>query len=104
MIAHQKIKCDCGKQLEEKMVKIDYIPMRVMVCPTCEFMTLTKEQAQLLKKRLHTTDFFKLLSPETQKDIKEVPKKEWVKFTRGVQKAGRNRRDKIFRLFSPKNL
>ncbi|HLC71092.1 MAG TPA: hypothetical protein VJI32_03740 [Candidatus Nanoarchaeia archaeon] len=44
--------------------------------------------APMLKKSMHTTEFIKLLSPETRKDIKEVPKKEWAAFTRGVKKAG----------------
>lgn len=46
------------------------------------------EKTLLLKKSMHTTEFVKLLSPETRKDLQEVPKKKWVEFTRGVQKAG----------------
>ena len=46
------------------------------------------EKALLLKKSMHTTEFVKLLSSETRKDIKEVPQKEWAAFTRGVKKAG----------------
>ena len=45
------------------------------------------EKALLLKKSMHTTEFIKLLSPETRKDIKEAPVKEWVQFTHGVKKA-----------------
>jgi len=46
------------------------------------------EKALLLKKSMHTTEFAKLLSVETRKDIQEVPHREWVKFTQGVEKAG----------------
>lgn len=49
-------------------------------------------KALLLKKSMHTSEFVKLLSPETRQDIQKVPKKEWVEFTRGVQKAGWKRK------------
>ncbi|MBI2669234.1 hypothetical protein HYX14_05310 [Candidatus Woesearchaeota archaeon] len=47
----------------------------------------TFDKALLLKKSMHTTEFVKLLSAETRKEIREVPKKEWVEFATGVQKA-----------------
>ncbi len=45
------------------------------------------EKALLLKKSMHTTEFIKLLSAETRKDIRDVPAKDWAKFTQEVRKA-----------------
>lgn len=50
------------------------------------------EKTLLLKKSMHTSEFVKLLSTETRQDLQKVPKKEWVKFTRGVRKAGWKRK------------
>ena len=47
-----KIKCDCGKYLEEKEVMINHILTRMMACPACGFKTLTKEQATEFRKRV----------------------------------------------------
>lgn|SRR3989338_6910867 len=48
----RKIKCDCGKYLEEKETPIDHILTRAMVCPSCGFTTLTKDQAVEFRKRV----------------------------------------------------
>ncbi len=44
------MKCDCGKQLEEKETEIEHILTRAMVCPSCGFTTLTKNQAIHFRK------------------------------------------------------
>ena len=44
-------------------------------------------KTMLLKKSMHSKEFFHLLSPETQKDIRTVPKKEWEEFYKGMRKA-----------------
>lgn len=41
-----KIICDCGGILVEKKVKFDDFETEAMVCPKCNFLTMTKEQAQ----------------------------------------------------------
>lgn len=46
------------------------------------------EKTLLLKKSMHTTEFVKLLSVETRKDIRQVPREKWVAFTTAVKKAG----------------
>ena len=46
------------------------------------------EKTLLLKKSMHTTEFVKLLSAETRKDLQHVPKEKWVAFTKAVKKAG----------------
>ena len=46
------------------------------------------QRTSFLKGSTHTQDFLKLLSPQTQHDIKTVSKQEWMKFSEGVLKAG----------------
>lgn len=45
------------------------------------------EKANLLKKTMHTSDLFKLLSPETRKSIQETSEKEAVEFYKKMKKA-----------------
>ena len=55
MANQRKIKCDCGKFLIEKKTKFDHFQTEAMVCPNCNFTTLTKEQAEkyVKLKQLH---------------------------------------------------
>ena len=55
MAKERKIKCDCGGFLVEKRTKFDHIETKAMVCPKCNFTTLTKEQAEefVRLKQLH---------------------------------------------------
>lgn len=46
------LKCDCGKILEEKETEIERILTKALVCPSCGFTTLTKEQAKEFQKRI----------------------------------------------------
>ena len=46
MEQQRKIKCDCGKILVEKKVAFEHLETEAMVCPHCNFTTLTKEQAK----------------------------------------------------------
>ena len=46
MAKERKIKCDCGEFLIEKTAKFDHFETEAMVCPKCNFVTLTKEQAE----------------------------------------------------------
>ncbi|HIH12658.1 MAG: hypothetical protein QT02_C0001G0041 [archaeon GW2011_AR9] len=46
------------------------------------------EKTLLLKKSMHTTEFVKLLSTETRKDLQQVPSEKWAAFTKAVKKAG----------------
>ncbi len=48
----RKMKCDCGKYLGERKVEIDHILTRAMVCPSCGFTTLTKDQTVEFRKRI----------------------------------------------------
>ena len=50
------------------------------------------QRTSLLQGSIHAKDFLKLLSPETQHDIKTIPKQEWAKFSEGVRKAGWKRK------------
>ena len=56
MASERKIKCDCGKILAARKIKFDDIETEAMVCPKCDFTTLTKEQAKryIKLKQLHT--------------------------------------------------
>ena len=55
MANNRKIGCDCGGYMEEKIASFDNIKTEAMVCPRCNFITLTKEQAQkyVRLKQLH---------------------------------------------------
>ena len=55
MANNRKIGCDCGGYMEEKIASFDNIKTEAMVCPGCNFITLTKEQAQnyVKLKQLH---------------------------------------------------
>lgn len=55
MDKERKIKCDCGKILIEKRIKFDKFETEAMVCPKCNFTTLTKKQAEkyIKLKMLH---------------------------------------------------
>ena len=46
MAEKRKIKCDCGSYLVERRTKFDEFETEAMVCPKCNFITLTKEQAE----------------------------------------------------------
>lgn len=50
MAKERKIKCDCGEFLVEKKIKFDNFDTEAMVCPKCNFTTLTKEQAEKYAK------------------------------------------------------
>ena len=50
MAKERKIKCDCGEFLIEKKTKFDHFETEAMVCPRCNFTTLTKEQAEKYAK------------------------------------------------------
>ena|SRR3989344_2516309 len=45
-----KIKCDCGKFLKKGIVQIKKKNVEAMVCPKCNFVTLTLEQAKQYSK------------------------------------------------------
>ncbi len=55
MAKERKIKCDCGEFLVETRTKFDHFETEAMVCPRCNFTTLTKEQAEKYArlKQLH---------------------------------------------------
>ncbi len=55
MAKERKIKCDCGEFLVEKRTKFDDLETEAMVCPKCNFITLTKEQVEryVKLKQLH---------------------------------------------------
>jgi|SRR3989338_8145846 len=55
MAKERKIKCDCGGFLVKKKTKFDNFETEAMVCPKCNFTTLTKEQAEkfVKLKQLH---------------------------------------------------
>lgn len=55
MAKERKIGCDCGEVLIERKIKFDGIETEAMVCPKCNFVTLTKEQADkyVKLKQLH---------------------------------------------------
>jgi len=46
MAKERKIKCDCGGVLSERKIAMGHFETDAMVCPRCDFSTLTKEQAQ----------------------------------------------------------
>jgi ssDNA-binding Zn-finger/Zn-ribbon topoisomerase 1 len=46
MAKERKIKCDCGKLMIVKKTKFESFEAEAMVCPNCNFTTLTKEQAE----------------------------------------------------------
>ena len=50
MAKKRKIKCDCGGFLVDKKTKFDNFETEAMVCPKCNFTTLTKKQAEKLVK------------------------------------------------------
>ena len=50
MAKERKIKCDCGEFLVEKKINFDHFETEAMVCPKCNFLTLTKEQAKKYAK------------------------------------------------------
>ncbi|MBS3168317.1 hypothetical protein J4216_04285 [Candidatus Woesearchaeota archaeon] len=55
MEEERKIKCDCGQILIEKKADFDNFKTKAMVCPKCNFITLTRDQAReyIKLKRLH---------------------------------------------------
>ena len=55
MVEKRKIKCDCGGILLEKKVEFGGFETEAMVCPGCEFTTLTKGQAEnyVRLKKMH---------------------------------------------------
>ena len=55
MAKERKIKCDCGEFLIDKLIKFGDFETEAMVCPKCNFITLTKEQAEKYArlKQLH---------------------------------------------------
>ena len=56
MASERKIKCDCGDFLVANKTRFDNIETEAMVCPKCNFTTLTKDQAKryVKLKQLHT--------------------------------------------------
>ena len=50
MAKERKIKCDCGEVLIEKKIKFENFETEAMVCPKCNFATLTREQAERYAK------------------------------------------------------
>ena len=50
MAKERKIKCDCGGFLEESIAKFEHFETEAMVCPKCNFTTLTREQAERYSK------------------------------------------------------
>ncbi len=59
MAQERKIKCDCGTFLIEEKTMMDHFETEAMVCPKCNFTTLTKEQARKfvkLKELHHIVD------------------------------------------------
>ena len=52
----KNLRCDCEEILIEKEVKIDEILTKAMVCPKCNFTTLTKDQAKEYYKKLKLHD------------------------------------------------
>jgi len=50
MAKERKIKCDCGEFLIGKNVKFGNFETEAMACPNCNFITLTKEQAEKYAK------------------------------------------------------
>ncbi len=57
------IKCDCGSPFKERETIIDHIVTIALVCPSCGFTTLTKEQAQEFRRRV---EFHKAIDQEKQ--------------------------------------
>lgn len=43
------------------------------------------EKTFLLKKTIPAKEFFKLLSPETQKSIQESKEEDWIEFYKGMK-------------------
>src|SRR3989344_4374118 len=56
MAKKRNIKCDCGGFLADRYIKFDNFETVAMVCPKCNFTTLTKEQAEIYAKlkQLHS--------------------------------------------------
>lgn len=50
MVKERKIKCDCGGFLAEGITKFEHFETEAMVCPKCNFTTLTREQAERYAK------------------------------------------------------
>ena len=50
MAKERKIKCDCGEFLIEGKIKFGDFETEAMVCPNCNFTTLTREQAEKYAK------------------------------------------------------
>ncbi|MEK6983005.1 MAG: hypothetical protein AABX33_00395 [Nanoarchaeota archaeon] len=50
MAKERKIKCDCGEFLIEKRIKFDNFETEAMVCPKCNFTTLTRKQVEKYAK------------------------------------------------------
>lgn len=48
----RKLACNCGHILKEKETVIDTIKTVALVCPSCDFTTLTKEQANEFREKL----------------------------------------------------
>lgn len=46
MVKKRKIGCDCGEFLVERKTKLGDVETEAMVCPKCNFTTLTKQQAE----------------------------------------------------------
>ena len=50
MAKERKIRCDCGNILIGEKTKFDNFETEAMVCPKCNFTTLTREQAEKYAK------------------------------------------------------
>ena len=55
MAKERKIRCDCGTLLETRQTHFEGFETEALVCPKCDFTTLTKEQAMQYArlKQLH---------------------------------------------------
>lgn len=53
MAKERKIKCDCGGCLVDGKTRFDDFETSAMICPKCNFTTLTKEQAEKYAKLKH---------------------------------------------------
>ena len=55
MAEERKIRCDCGNFFEEKKVLFDKFETEAMVCPKCNHINLTQQQAEnyIKLKMLH---------------------------------------------------
>jgi hypothetical protein len=83
MVKKRKITCDCGKQLEEKTTLFGHIQTEAMVCPSCQFTTLTKKQAE---KYLRLREFHRII--DTERKIIKVGNSMGITLPDGLKEWG----------------